>query len=135
MRIIPTPVWTPDGPLVVCLCARWCNVCEQYRNTFLQVQTRLQADYPHVRFIWLDIEDEADVLDPLDVENFPTLLLSVGSEPRFFGPVTPQLQTLERLVRMTLQDDPATALPPDPQVRALVGRIQAWLSSATDSGV
>ena len=126
------PPLTPDVPLVVCLCAQWCNVCEQYRSIFQQVQTSVQADYPHARFVWLDIEDEADVLEPLDVENFPTLLLSIGDAPRFFGPITPQAQTLGRLVRMALQD-PATAPLADPQARALVGRIHAWLNKAADA--
>ena len=45
------------------------------------------------------MEDEADLLHPLDVEDLPTLLLAVGDEPRFFGPVTPQAETLERLIR------------------------------------
>ncbi|MDR3369806.1 thioredoxin family protein [Rhodoferax sp.] len=126
------PSLTLDTPLVVCLCAQWCNVCEQYRSIFQQVQISVKADYPHTRFVWLDIEDEADVLDPLDVENFPTLLLSIGSEPRFFGPITPQPQTLERLVRMALQD-PAAAPLADLDVRALVGRVQTWINNAADT--
>jgi thioredoxin-like negative regulator of GroEL len=120
-------------PLVVCLCAQWCNVCEQYRNIFRQVQSNVQSDYPQARFVWMDIEDEADVLDPLDVENFPTLLMVIGDAPRFFGPITPQPQTLERLVRMALQDPAGTPLA-DPQARALVGRVQTWLNNAADAG-
>lgn len=120
-------------PLVVCLCAQWCNVCEQYRNIFRQVQSNVQSDYPQARFVWMDIEDEADVLDPLDVENFPTLLMAIGDAPRFFGPITPQPQTLERLVRMALQDPAGTPLT-DPQARALVGRVQTWLNNAADAG-
>jgi thioredoxin 1 len=126
------PTWTRDMPLVVCLCAQWCNVCEQYRSIFRQVQTCVQVDHTNIRFVWLDIEDEADTLDPLDVENFPTVLLSIGGEPRFFGPITPQAQTLERLVRMALQDPVGTPLA-DPQVRALVGRIQTRLNNAADA--
>ncbi|HEY8908524.1 MAG TPA: thioredoxin family protein [Rhodoferax sp.] len=133
MRTHLMPAWTPDMPLVVCLCAQWCNVCEQYRNIFRQVQNNVQSDYPLARFVWMDIEDEADVLDPLDVENFPTLLMAIGDAPRFFGPITPQPQTLERLVRMTLQDPAATPLA-DPQARALVRRIQTWLNNAADAG-
>lgn len=121
-------------PLVVCLCAQWCNVCEQYRSVFRQVQNNVQSDYPQARFVWMDIEDEADVLDPLDVENFPTLLMTMGDAPRFFGPITPQPQPLERLVRMALQDPVGTPLA-DPQVKALVGRIQTWLNNPADAGV
>lgn len=129
MRTSSAPTLMPDMPLVVCLCAQWCNVCEQYRSTFQQVKISVQVDYPCTRFVWLDIEDESDVLDPLDVENFPTLLMAIGDVPRFFGPITPQPQTLERLVRLNLQESVSTALP-DPAVSALVGRVRAWLDSA-----
>lgn len=116
---------SPDALLVVCLCAAWCNVCEQYRSTFAQVQANVQADHPHTQFLWLDIEDESEVLDPLDVENFPTLLLSRGAAPHFFGTITPQAHTLERLVRAALADPAASPLA-DPAVVALVARVAAW---------
>ena len=106
--------------LVVCLCAEWCNVCRDYRSRFNQVQARLAP----VQFVWIDIEDEADLLHPLDVEDFPTLLLAVGDEPRFFGPVTPQLAMLERLIRAQTEGADVPALT-DPQVVALVARIRA----------
>ena len=86
---------------MVCLCAEWCAVCRDYRSSFAQVQAAVQADHPQAQFVWLDVEDEADLLHPLDVDDFPTLLIAVGDAPRFFGPLTPQPQTLERLVRNT----------------------------------
>jgi hypothetical protein len=95
-------------------------VCGDYRARFDQVQAR----FPSIEFLWMDVEDEADVLDPLDVENFPTLLLAVGAEPRFFGPVTPQLEMLERLVRSQIQEAGAPA-PSDTAVVALLGRIRS----------
>ena len=113
------PSMPPRG-LVVCLCAAWCGVCGDYRARFDQVQ----AKFPNIEFLWIDVEDEADVLDPLDVENFPTLLLAVGEEPRFFGPVTPQAEMLERLVRSQIQDTGAPALS-EPAVTALLGRIRS----------
>ncbi len=106
--------------LVVCLCAAWCNVCRDYRSRFNQAQAQLAP----VQFVWIDIEDEADLLHPLDVEDFPTLLLAVGDEPRFFGPVTPQLAMLERLIRAQTEGADVPALT-DPQVVALVARIRA----------
>ena len=105
--------------LVVCLCADWCGVCREYESRFLQVQ----AKFPHARFLWIDVEDEADLLHPLDVENFPTLLLAVGDEPRFFGPVTPQPELLERLIRAQ-SDDSATPALADPAATDLVRRIR-----------
>jgi len=109
---------------VVCLCADWCAVCRDYRGSFAQVQAAVQADHPQAQFVWLDVEDEADLLYPLDVDDFPTLLIAVGDAPRFFGPLTPQPQTLERLVRNTAGDAAAAALA-DPELRAAVARICA----------
>lgn len=109
----------PDAVLVVCLCAEWCGVCRDYADRFVQ----MQAKFPQARFLWIDVEDEAELLSPLDdVDDFPTLLVAVGEQPRFFGPVTPQLETLERLIRA--QTSHATALA-DPAVSALVARIRA----------
>jgi len=104
--------------LVVCLCAQWCGVCRDYCTTFAQVQ----AQFPQIRFLWIDVEDEADLLHPLEAENFPTLLLAVGTAPRFFGPLPPQPMLLERLIRARLQDATAPALA-EPAVIALLGRI------------
>lgn len=109
--------------LVACLCADWCNVCTDYRSRFDLVQAAVTAEHPQAQFVWVDIEDEADLLHPLDVENFPTLLIALGVAPRFFGPLTPQAQTLERLVRSVLSDVSGPALP-DPVLVAAVARIR-----------
>lgn len=110
--------------LVACLCAEWCHVCCDYRLSFAQVKLAIQADHPQAQFIWLDIEDEADLLHPLDVVDFPTLLIAAGAAPRFFGPLMPQPQTLERLVRSAASDTSAKALA-DPVLIAAVARIRA----------
>ena len=109
----------PASLLVVCLCAEWCGVCREYRARF----TELQSRFPQAQFLWVDVEDEADLLHPLDVEDFPTLLLAVGAEARFFGPLTPQIETLERLIRIQTQDAGALALR-DQAVTELVARIR-----------
>jgi thioredoxin 1 len=106
--------------LVVCLCAEWCGVCREYTARFKAVQ----AKFPQAHYLWIDVEDEADLLHPLDVENFPTLLLAVGNEPRFFGPIPPQPEMLERLIRAQIDDASAPALA-NPAVAALVSRIRA----------
>jgi thioredoxin 1 len=110
-----------DAPLrVTCLCADWCGVCRDYRPTFDQVAAEFGAG---VAFDWLDIEDEAEVLDDLDVENFPTLLIARAGRTLFFGTVTPQPGTLARLVQRAL----AGALPATPDsapADALLRRLQ-----------
>jgi thioredoxin 1 len=104
--------------IVACLCAQWCGTCREYQPLFQQ----LQAQFPQVRFLWIDIEDEADLVDPIEVENFPTLLIARDSQPLFFGTVTPHMPTLERLLRSTLEPD-APALAPDAERDALAQRL------------
>jgi thioredoxin 1 len=60
--------------IVACLCAAWCGTCVGYRAAFEQ----LAARHPDKTFVWIDIEDQADVVGDLDVDNFPTLLLQRG---------------------------------------------------------
>lgn len=110
----------PAPALVVCLCAEWCGVCRDYRATFAHVQ----AQFPHFQWLWIDVEDHADLLHPLEVENFPTLLLAVGEQPRFFGPLPPQPALLERLIRAQLQAEGVPTLA-NPAAVALLGRILA----------
>jgi thioredoxin-like negative regulator of GroEL len=105
--------------LVVCLCAEWCGVCRDYAQRFAQVQVK----FPQARFVWLDVEDEADLLHPLDVDDFPTLLIAVDGAPRFWGPLTPQAETLERLIRAQV-DNPTAPTLGNPELVALVARIR-----------
>lgn len=123
--VTETTQTAPGAPLwVVCLCAQWCRVCEEYRGRFEQVRLSVQQDHPSSQFVWVDVEDEADLLDPLDIENFPTLLLAVGNSPRFFGVITPQAQTLERLAR-SAASDPDGAATVDPQAAELLAKIRS----------
>ncbi len=104
--------------LVACLCAAWCNVCRDYRTGFDALAAR--ADPARLRLVWIDIEDEADRLGELEVENFPTLLVAHGTKPLFLGPLTPQPAVLERLIEHALAGRLA-ALP--------VASIAAWLAA------
>ena len=79
---------------VACLCAAWCDVCDEFRPIFDELADR----YPEALLLWIDIEDEADVVGSFDVENFPTLLIQQGSNVAFFGPVEPGLGGLTRLI-------------------------------------
>ena len=85
---VASPWW------VVCLCAQWCGTCRDYRAVFDQ----LARAHPAVRFVWIDIEDDAEVAGDLDVETFPTLLLADGQVARFLGPLLPQAAVLSRLL-------------------------------------
>jgi thioredoxin 1 len=80
-------------------------------------------NFPGAKFIWIDIEDEADLMDPVEVDNFPTLLVLVDQQVRFFGSVTPQTETLQRLVQAQLEST-STQTRISAEVAALAQRIR-----------
>jgi len=86
------------GWTVACLCAGWCGTCDSYRATF----EALAARHPAVRFVWIDIEDQADIVGDLDIENFPTLLIQHDDVVAFFGTVLPDAALAERLLAAQL---------------------------------
>lgn len=108
---------------VACLCAQWCRTCDGYREVFDQVVSAFGN--AGVQRMWVDVEDQADVIGAIDVENFPTLLMARGDEVLFFGPVTPHAQTLQRLIDAALKGglslDPRSV---DPAVLELPARLR-----------
>ncbi len=88
----PNPV--PAG-VVVCLCASWCGVCRDYRSLF----DSIAREHAGLRFFWIDVEDEAELVDDLDVETFPTLLVARGDELVHAGPVLPREGHLRQLAQ------------------------------------
>ena len=119
---------TAEPLLVACLCAQWCRTCDAYRDTLVATRDAMRRGHPDaaMRFVWVDIEDESELVGDLDIEDFPTLLLARGDQVLFFGPVLPHAQTLDRLVRNALD----TGLPPlsaaalAQDVRALPARLR-----------
>lgn len=105
---------------VACLCADWCGSCRDYQERFEQVG----RSFPGAEFVWVDIEDQADLVDPIEVDNFPTLLVLVDQQVRFFGSITPQTETLQRLVQAQLESAAPTT-PANPGLAALAQRLQA----------
>lgn len=74
---------------------------------------RLADAHCDVRFIWLDIEDEAALVGDIDVENFPTLAVFRGDLPVFFGGCLPQQAVIARLIAALMQGEPFPAAVPD----------------------
>lgn len=106
----PSPPSGPDAPeaaaradlLVACLCAAWCRVCDGFHDDFAQ----LRQQFPEARFVWVDIEDDAELVDDLEVETFPTLLIGQREHLCFIGPVLPQAGASQRLVQAAV-DNPS----------------------------
>ncbi|WP_313705699.1 thioredoxin family protein [Massilia sp.] len=84
-----------DRWVVACLCAAWCGTCGSYRAAF----EGLAARHPDKVFVWIDIEDQADVVGDLDVENFPALLVQREDTVAFFGTMLPDPAVADRLVQ------------------------------------
>ena len=83
-----------DDWVVACLCAAWCDTCRSYRSSFAE----LAAQHPEKHFVWIDIEDEAEVVGDMDVDNFPTLLIQRRDDVAFFGTVLPDPKVADRLI-------------------------------------
>lgn len=111
---------------VLCLCAQWCDTCREYRAVFDAVG----AAHPQLQFIWIDIEDQADLVGDVEVETFPTLLIADDAALRFFGPLTPQPQTLARLLEGLALQGPG--IPAAPQVQALLDGVLAAMPTQTE---
>lgn len=122
------PLPKSDATWVICLCADWCGLCRDYGAVF----TQMAAHYPAFRFVWLDIEDQADLVGDLDVETFPTVLMADAQGMRFFGPLMPQAHTLSRFLD-SLESGSLQVAPLAPATRLLLNALQTtpkhWLSA------
>ena len=104
---------------VICLCADWCGLCRDYSDVFAQMAAR----YPSSRFVWLDIEDQADLVGDMEVETFPTLLIAEAGGTQFMGPLLPHAETLSRLLD-SLQGSDVKLTPHLPVTQQLLQAVQ-----------
>ena len=86
---------------VACLCAAWCGVCRDWLPMF----TEQARAHPHLRFAWVDVEDEDAAMGDVDIETFPTLLVARDGEVLFLGPIPPSATQFARMLA-TLQAQP-----------------------------
>jgi len=119
-----------DHLVVACLCAAWCGTCASYRAVFEELASR----HPDKYFLWVDIEDHADLVGELDVENFPTLLIQRHEHVAFFGTMLPDANVAhllvqaqaelseEELARLAVSTPERRAWQQDCNLRALLGQ-------------
>ena len=88
-----------DSFVIACLCAAWCDTCTLFQNKF----NELAVLHPDQRFVWIDIEDQADMVGELDISNFPTLLIQQHDTVSFFGVIRPDMSQADRLLRAQLE--------------------------------
>ncbi|BBB66203.1 hypothetical protein UNDYM_1950 [Undibacterium sp. YM2] len=93
--------------LIACLCAAWCDTCNFYRSSF----DELMSKHPDKCFAWIDIEDQAHLVDEIDIDNFPTILIQYRDQVIFLGTVLPDAAQLQRLILSMTEETP------DPQVK------------------
>ncbi len=87
-----------DATVTACLCAAWCDTCNTYQAKFAELANL----HPDQYFVWIDIEDRADLVGDLDIDNFPTLLIQRGATVCFFGTVLPDTKLADRLLQAQL---------------------------------
>jgi thioredoxin 1 len=98
------------------LCAQWCGVCRDWRTVFDATAAR----HPGERFVWIDVEDEDELVGDLDIETFPTLLVGTAQRVLFFGTVLPSPELLTRLLASL---DGSGADAGTPEAKALLKRL------------
>jgi thiol-disulfide isomerase/thioredoxin len=105
----------PDAMLIACFCAEWCKTCQQYQPAFEALATQ----FPQACLIWIDIEEQPELLGDEDIEDFPTLLIQNENGTVFYGPMLPHIEHLERLVHSISERSPVLDTGPG-DLRALV---------------
>lgn len=85
---------------IVCLCAQWCGTCRDYRPQFDELAAQVSGH----TWRWVDIEDEAEAVEDLDIETFPTLVIAEGTQLLFAGPVLPRAADALRLIESVVAE-------------------------------
>lgn len=94
-----------DGQrLVACLCAAWCSSCTAWRQAFAELAAEFSGDC----FVWIDIEDQSDLVADIEVETLPVLFVQTTSGIEFVGPIEPRASFLRALLQrmQATQADP-----------------------------
>ena len=115
---------------VVCLCAAWCRLCDDYAEVLGRVLSEPALQEAGLRQHWIDIEDEAEMLGDVDVETFPTLVLVGPQGVRFAGPVAPHADTLRRLLQAATAQAAVQLSPVSAEVQAFAQRLRERLASS-----
>ncbi|MBS0513256.1 MAG: thioredoxin family protein [Proteobacteria bacterium] len=114
------PRLVPGTVVVIALCADWCGTCREFRP----VLERIAAAHPDLLCAWADIEDDAELVGDIDVDNFPTLAIFRDGKPLHFGVSLPLEPVVSRLLQTVARGDTAPVNCP-PEVRALGARLTA----------
>lgn len=115
-----------DAPLLVlALCAEWCGTCREFRPML----ERLAAGRPDILFAWADVEDDAELVGDLDVENFPTLAIFRAGVVLHYGVSLPQEGVVARMIDALAK----APLKPAPGVATEVAALAHRLARSPDA--
>lgn len=104
-----------NGLIIACYCAEWCDTCKKYSIDF----DLLAQKWPEHTFVWIDIEENPELLGDEDIENFPTVLIQSPAANLFFGTLLPYISHLDKLLHHIDGTAPAIAGGP-PLLRPLL---------------
>lgn len=102
------PRLTDDPLVVIAFCADWCGTCREFRP----VLEHIAAAHPDMLFAWADIEDDADIVGDIDVDNFPTLAIFKDGRTLHFGVSLPLEQVVTRLLQSVARSGSAAPAAP-----------------------
>lgn len=88
----------------------------------------LAGQLPSMQFVWLDVEDQEDVVGDLDIVTFPSVLVGHGDQPVFLGPLLPQIGILQRMLERFASSD-TSELPPGDTAHALLASVRQLLAA------
>jgi hypothetical protein len=112
---------------LLCLCAAWCRLCEGYRAVFDALAAEPAPLGVALRWRWIDIEDEADLVGDLDIETFPTWVIAEGTVLLFAGALTPEPATVRRVLGACLGGKPMPLTGEAAEQRAALQAVLAGL--------
>ena len=104
--------------VVVALCAEWCGTCREFHL----ILERIAAAHPDAAFAWADIEDDAELVGDIDVDNFPTLAIFRDGKALHFGVSLPIEGVVSRLVETVSHSNTAAPGCP-PEIEALASQL------------
>lgn len=107
--------------VVVVFCAQWCGTCREFRP----VLERIARTRPQVVFAWADIEEDAELVGDIDVENFPSLAVFRADQVLHYGVSLPHEAVVARLVNSLLGQTALVASNVPEEVAALAQRVCA----------
>ena len=110
----------PDGDwIVACLCAQWCGICRGWRDAFGELARQSADLLPASRWLWVDVESQADALGDFEPENFPVLAVQQGARLLYCAALPQQAGNWRRMVQSLGALDDAQARRWAQQLQAL----------------